>query len=151
VTTILDSVGASSDSAKLTTLLSSLEGKDLIEVLAAGKAKMAAMPAGGGGGGGGGGAAAAAAPAAGGAAAAPVKAEEPEEEEEEMGFDLFGAFPLPLCGGARPPPACGRRRPAVLGRWAHDTQWTDLPPPSRPRRRLSVLLECSRGREAPCR
>ena len=100
MTAILDSVGASSDSDKLTTLLGSLEGKDLIEVLAAGKAKMATMPSGGGGGGGG---AAAAAPAAGGAPAAAEAApvEEPEEEEEEMGFDLFGALIRPLCGRAR--------------------------------------------------
>merc|ERR1719337_614303 len=77
VTSILDSVGVEPDSEKLEKLIGSLEGKDLVEVLAAGKAKMAAMPSGGGGGGG-------AAPAAGEAAAAPAeKAPEPEEEEEE--------------------------------------------------------------------
>ena len=75
VNKILSSVGIEADSDKLGKLLSSLEGKDLVEVLAAGKAKMATMPSGGGGGGGGGG----------GAAAPPAE----EEEEEEMGFDLF--------------------------------------------------------------
>merc|ERR1719162_2373355 len=86
ITSILDSVGAEADTEKLSKLLSSLEGKDLVEVLAAGRAKMAAMPSGGGGGGGGGGAAAAAGAGAGAAApaAAAAKVEEPEEEEEEM-------------------------------------------------------------------
>ncbi|KAL1507981.1 hypothetical protein AB1Y20_007583 [Prymnesium parvum] len=92
-TSILESVGCEVDAAKLGALLSSLEGKDIVEVLAAGRAKMAAMPVGGGGGG----AVAAAAPAAaagGGAAAAPAAEKkkpepEPEEEEEDMGFDLF--------------------------------------------------------------
>ena len=89
---ILGSVGAEADDEKCAKLLSSLEGKDLVEVLAMGRAKMAAMPSGGGGGGGGGGAAAAPAAAAGGGAkpaAAAAKEPEPEEEEEDMGFDLF--------------------------------------------------------------
>merc|ERR1740124_1320800 len=89
VSAILDSVGAECDEAKCTKLLSALSGKDLVEVLAAGRAKMAAMPSGGGGGGGGA-APAAAAKGGGGAAAAPAAKEEaPEEEEEDMGFDLF--------------------------------------------------------------
>ena len=50
VNKILSSVGIEADSDKLGKLLSSLEGKDLVEVLAAGKAKMATMPSGGGGG-----------------------------------------------------------------------------------------------------
>ena len=98
VNAILASVGAESDSDKLTAFLGSLAGKDFTEVLAAGRAKMASMPSGGGGGGGGGGAAAAPAAAAGGggggAAAAEKKKEpEPEEEEEDMGFDLFVSSP----------------------------------------------------------
>ena len=88
VATILDSVGAECDEEKCTKLLSALAGKDLVEVLAAGRAKMAAMPSGGGGGGGGG-AAPAAAAAGGGGGAPAAKAPEPEEEEEDMGFDLF--------------------------------------------------------------
>jgi len=92
---VLSSVGGEVDSEKLPKLLSSLEGKDIVEVLAAGRAKMATMPAGGGGGGGGvavaaaGGAAAAPAGGAAPAAAAKAPEPEPEEEEEEMGFDLF--------------------------------------------------------------
>merc|ERR1719502_1010090 len=72
---ILGSVEAEVDDEKCSKLLSSLEGKDLVEVLAMGRAKMAAMPSGGGG---------AAAPAAGGGGArAAEKAKEPEPEEEE--------------------------------------------------------------------
>ena len=92
VSAILDSVGAECDEAKCTKLLTALQGKDLVEVLAAGRAKMAAMPSGGGGGGGGGGAAAAAPAAAaggGGGKAAKAPEPEPEEEAEDMGFDLF--------------------------------------------------------------
>merc|ERR1740124_943783 len=91
VSAILDSVGAECDEAKCTKLLDALKGKDLVEVLAAGRAKMAAMPSGGGGGGGGGAAAPAAAAKGGGGGgggkAAPEP--EPEEEAEDMGFDLF--------------------------------------------------------------
>jgi large subunit ribosomal protein LP2 len=69
-------------------LLSELEGKDVMEVIAAGREKLASVPAGGavmaaapGGGAAGGGGAAAEAP----------KAEEKveEEEDEDMGFSLF--------------------------------------------------------------
>jgi len=71
-TAILGSVGCEVDSEKLGALCASLEGKDIIEVLAAGRAKMSTMPAGGD------------APAA-----AKEPEPEPEEEEEDMGFDLF--------------------------------------------------------------
>jgi len=76
-TAILGSVGCEVDSEKLGALCASLEGKDIIEVLAAGRAKMSTMPAGG--------------AAAGGDAPAAAKEPEPEpeEEEEDMGFDLF--------------------------------------------------------------
>ena len=71
-------VGVSADSDKLKSLLAELKGKDIHEVICAGREKMAAVPAGAvavaGGGGGGGGAA---------EPAAEEKAEEPEEEEEE--------------------------------------------------------------------
>jgi len=80
ITGILDSVGASPDDEKLAKLLGSLDGKDVVEVLALGRSKMSVLGA-------------AAPAAAGGAApAAAAKKEpepEPEEEEEDMGFDLF--------------------------------------------------------------
>jgi large subunit ribosomal protein LP2 len=81
-------VGIESDAEMVSKLLSELEGKDVMEVIAAGREKLASVPAGG--------AVMAAAPgggaAAGGAAAAEApKAEEKveEEEEEDMGFSLF--------------------------------------------------------------
>lgn len=85
-------VGADGDDEKLDFLLSQLEGKDITEVIAAGREKFASVPSGGGvsvavsGGGGGG------APAA--AAAEPEakkeeKVEEKEESDEDMGFSLF--------------------------------------------------------------
>merc|ERR1719258_1007952 len=83
IAAILDSVGAECESDKCSKLLSALEGKDLVEVLAAGRAKMASLPAGGGGGGGGGGGAAAAASGGGGDAAPKEAAKAPEPEPEE--------------------------------------------------------------------
>ena len=89
ITGIISSVGADTDNDKLAKLLSALKGKDLVEVLAAGRAKMATMPAGGAA------VASSGAPAVGGGdASAPTeqpkaKEPEPEEEEEDMGFDLF--------------------------------------------------------------
>ena len=76
-------VGIEADAAQVKKLVSELEGKDLAEVIAAGRKNLqsvaAAAPAG------------AAAPAAGGAAApAAAAAPEPESEEEEMELDLFG-------------------------------------------------------------
>lgn len=62
-------------------------GKDLAEIIAAGKEKLKGFGGGGGGGGGGGAAAGGDAAAGGGAAAAAAAA--PEEEEEDMEFDLF--------------------------------------------------------------
>ncbi len=74
-------VGVEADKEKVNKLISELEGKDLQEVLKAGRAKLASVPAGG--------AVAAAAPAAGGAAAggaaaAPKKEEKKEPTEEEV-------------------------------------------------------------------
>ncbi|EFJ48359.1 hypothetical protein VOLCADRAFT_120883 [Volvox carteri f. nagariensis] len=78
---ILSSVGVEADADKVNKLISELEGKDLQEVLAAGRAKLASVPSGGA-------VAAAAAPAAGGAApaaaAAPKKEEKKEPSEEEV-------------------------------------------------------------------
>ncbi|CAM9273841.1 unnamed protein product [Phaeothamnion confervicola] len=88
VTKALAAVGIEADEARLTALMSELEGKDINEVIKAGSAKLASF------GGGGGGGAAPAAAAAGGAAAeaAPEKKVEEEEEEVDMagGMDMFG-------------------------------------------------------------
>uniref|UniRef100_A0A7R9UNP1 60S acidic ribosomal protein P2 n=1 Tax=Diacronema lutheri TaxID=2081491 RepID=A0A7R9UNP1_DIALT len=94
VTDILGSVGIEADSEKLDLLLGNLKGRDIVDVIAAGRTKMAAMPSGGGGGGAPVAAAAAAPSGGGGAGAGAAPAEkakepEPEEEEEASGFDLF--------------------------------------------------------------
>ncbi|OIT31444.1 PREDICTED: 60S acidic ribosomal protein P2A-like [Nicotiana attenuata] len=87
---ILSSVGAEADNEKIELLLSQVKGKDITELIAAGREMIASVPSGGGGvavaGGGGGG---------GGGAVAEEKVEEKkveekEESEEEFGFDLFG-------------------------------------------------------------
>lgn len=91
LTGILESVGAEVDNEKMELLLSQLNGKDITELIAAGREKFASVPCGGGGvavaaGG--------AAPAAGGAAPAAEskkeeKVEEKEESDDDMGFSLF--------------------------------------------------------------
>ncbi|KAJ8551981.1 hypothetical protein K7X08_028424 [Anisodus acutangulus] len=85
---ILSSVGAEADDDRIGLLLSQVEGKDITELIAAGREKLASVPSGGG-------AVAVAAPA-GGAAAAPAAAEKKEEKveekvesDEDMGFSLF--------------------------------------------------------------
>ncbi|XP_019265929.1 PREDICTED: 60S acidic ribosomal protein P2A-like [Nicotiana attenuata] len=86
---ILGSVGAEADDDRIELLLSQVEGKDITELIAAGREKLASVPAGGG-------AVAVAAPT-GGAAAAPAavekkeekKVEEKEESDDDMGFSLF--------------------------------------------------------------
>ena len=85
VKSILASVDAKVDDARLNEFLAEVEGKDVEELLESGSKLMATL-------GGGGGAAPAAAPAAdAGAAAAPAAAaaKEPSEEDEDMGFGLF--------------------------------------------------------------
>lgn len=85
-------VGAEADDERIEFLLSELEGKDITEVVARGRDKLASVPCGGGAA-----VAVAAAPGAGGAAAAPAaaeakkeeKVEEKEESDEDMGFSLF--------------------------------------------------------------
>ncbi|OWM68986.1 60S acidic ribosomal protein P2-like [Punica granatum] len=89
---ILGSVGAEADDDRIEMLLSEVKGKDITELIAAGREKLASVPAGGGVA-----VAAAAAPAASGGDAAPAaeskkeeKAKEPEsEEDEDMGLSLF--------------------------------------------------------------
>ncbi|BAT96096.1 60S acidic ribosomal protein [Vigna angularis] len=88
---ILGSVGAEADSDRIELFLSEIKGKDIVEVIAAGREKLASVPSGGGGA-----VAVAAAPGGGGAAAAPAaeakkeeKVEEKEESDDDMGFSLF--------------------------------------------------------------
>ncbi|BAS94277.1 Os05g0445500, partial [Oryza sativa Japonica Group] len=87
---ILESVGVEANDERLEFLLSELEGKDITEVIAAGREKFASVPSGGGGG------IAVAAPTAAGGGAAPAeeakkeeKVEEKEESDDDMGFSLF--------------------------------------------------------------
>ncbi|KAL8029638.1 hypothetical protein ABFX02_14G238100 [Erythranthe guttata] len=89
---ILASVGADADEDKLEILLSQVKGKDITELIASGREKLASVPAGGGGvavaapvGGGGG----AAAPAAAAESKNEEKVEEKEESDDDMGFSLF--------------------------------------------------------------
>ena len=88
---ILGSVGAEADDDRIELLLSQVKDKDITELIASGREKLASVPAGGG-------AVAVAAPTAGGGgAAAPAaeakkeeKVEEKEEEsDDDMGFSLF--------------------------------------------------------------
>jgi large subunit ribosomal protein LP2 len=74
-------VGAEADDERIEFLLSELKGKDILELIASGKEKIASVPSGGGGGGG----VVVAASAGAGGAAAPAAAakEEPKEEKKE--------------------------------------------------------------------
>uniref|UniRef100_A0A251SQ67 Uncharacterized protein n=1 Tax=Helianthus annuus TaxID=4232 RepID=A0A251SQ67_HELAN len=88
---ILGSVGADADDDKIELLLSEVKGKDITELIASGREKLASVPSGGGG--------VAVAAAAGGGGAAPAaaaaeskkeeKVEEKEESDDDMGFSLF--------------------------------------------------------------
>ncbi|KMT05521.1 hypothetical protein BVRB_7g176440 [Beta vulgaris subsp. vulgaris] len=86
---ILSSVGIEADEDRLKLFFNEVSGKDLAELIAAGREKLATVPSGGGG------VAAAAAPGAGGGAAAAAEApkeekvEEKEESDDDMGFSLF--------------------------------------------------------------
>lgn len=85
----VSSVGAEVDDERIEFLLSEVKGKDITELIASGREKLASVPSGGGV------AVAAAAPAAGGAAAPAAEAkkeekvEEKEESDDDMGFSLF--------------------------------------------------------------
>ncbi|CAH9102628.1 unnamed protein product [Cuscuta epithymum] len=88
---ILSSVCAEADDSRLELLLSQVEGKDITELIAAGREKLASVPSGGGGAV----AAVAAAPSSGGGAAPAAEEKKKEEKveedtDEEMCFDLFG-------------------------------------------------------------
>ena len=86
---ILSSVGIEADTACIKKVISELKGKNMEEVMAAGREKLASVPSGGGG------AVAAAGAAAGGDAKeekkeeAKKEEEEEEEEDDDMGFGLF--------------------------------------------------------------
>ncbi|KAI9486967.1 MAG: 60s acidic ribosomal protein-domain-containing protein [Benjaminiella poitrasii] len=84
VKSLMSSVGIEAEDERLTSLISSLEGKNVDELIAEGKEKMSSVPTGG----------AVAAAGASGAAATDAPAEEAKEEEKEesdddMGFGLF--------------------------------------------------------------
>ncbi|XP_034703068.1 60S acidic ribosomal protein P2-like [Vitis riparia] len=85
---ILGSVGAEADDDGIGLLLSEVKGKDITELIASGREKLASVPSGGG-------VAVAAVAASGGAAHAATepkkeeKVEEKEESDEDMGFSLF--------------------------------------------------------------
>ncbi|CEP63981.1 ribosomal protein P2 alpha LALA0_S09e06942g [Lachancea lanzarotensis] len=85
VKTVLESVGIEVEEDKVSSLLSSLEGKSVEELIAEGNQKLAAVPASSG----------AAAPAGGAAAGGADAAEEAapeeaaEESDDDMGFGLF--------------------------------------------------------------
>merc|ERR1712107_676227 len=82
IKSILSSVGIEADSKNLSVVISQLKGKNIFDVMAEGKTKLAEMPAGGVGGGSGG--------------AAPVEVKEekkPVEESEESDSDMaMGLF-----------------------------------------------------------
>merc|ERR1711973_502876 len=91
IKTILESVGVGYDEERAEIVVNQCQGKSIAELIEAGSAKMASMPAGGGGGG-------APAAASGGDAAASDAVEEKKEEKKEesesgsdddMGFGLF--------------------------------------------------------------
>ncbi|GFQ04087.1 60S acidic ribosomal protein p2 [Phtheirospermum japonicum] len=85
-------VGAETDEDRIELLLAQVKGKDITELIAAGREKLASVPAGGGSV-----AVAASATGGGGGAAAPAaaeskkeeKVEEKEESDDDMGFSLF--------------------------------------------------------------
>ncbi|CAL9247729.1 unnamed protein product [Arabidopsis halleri] len=89
---IIGAVGADVDGESIELLLKEVSGKDIAELIASGREKLASVPSGGGGavsaapssGGGGGGGAA---PAA--AEKKEAKKEEKEESDDDMGFSLF--------------------------------------------------------------
>lgn len=82
---ILGSVGADADDDKIELLLCEVKGKDITELIASGREKLASVPSGGGGGVAV--VAGAAAPAA--EAKKEEKVEEKEESDDDMGFSLF--------------------------------------------------------------
>lgn len=94
IKTILGSVGISAEDDKLEKVISELKGKDINEVIEAGKGKLAGIPSGGVAVGSGGAAAAGGGGGDSGEAAKEEekkeeKKEESEESDDDMGFGLF--------------------------------------------------------------
>ena len=89
VSAVITSVGAEVDADKLALLVKELEGKNVTEIIDAGKEKLSSVSIGGGGAAGAG---AAGASADAGASSAAAKEEEEEEEEADLGggMDMFG-------------------------------------------------------------
>jgi large subunit ribosomal protein LP2 len=86
LTTILTAAGIDADKEKIKTIIDSLKGKDINEIIAEGSAKLATV------GGGSGAASSGAAKSSGGKAAEVVEeapAEDAESEDDDMGFGLF--------------------------------------------------------------
>ncbi|KAL6312881.1 hypothetical protein AAG906_025737 [Vitis piasezkii] len=87
---VVQKVGAEADDDRIELLLAEVKGKDITELIASGREKLASVPSGGG-------AAVAVAAPGGGGAAAPAaaepkkeeKVEEKEESDDDMGFSLF--------------------------------------------------------------
>lgn len=73
---MLFTVGAEADGDRIELLLSQVKGKDITELIASGREKLASVPSGGG-------AVAVASPASGGGGAAPAAAEQKKEEKVE--------------------------------------------------------------------
>lgn len=90
---VLLAVGAEADSDRIELFLSEIKGKDIVEVIAAGREKLASVPSGGGGA-----VAVAAAPGGGGGAAAPAAEAKKEEkvEEKEESDDVSVLIPSPF-------------------------------------------------------
>ncbi|CAH8267406.1 unnamed protein product [Arabidopsis lyrata] len=85
---IIGAVGADVDGESIELLLKEVSGKDIAELIASGREKLASVPSGGGG------AVSAALSSGGGGAPAAVekkeaKKEEKEESDDDMGFSLF--------------------------------------------------------------
>jgi len=79
-------VGADGEDDKIELFLSEIKGKDIAEVIASGREKLASVPSGGGG------VAVAAAPASGGAAPAAAEAKKEEKVEEKEESDDVSSF-----------------------------------------------------------
>jgi len=91
IKSILDSVGIKGDDERIDLVIKELGGKDLDDLIKAGRSKLAAVPSGGGDGSGGGGASSSAASSGGGDSGAKTEEEKKEDVDEpvDMGFSLF--------------------------------------------------------------
>lgn len=83
---LLCTVGADAEDDRIESFLSEIKGKDIAEVIASGREKLASVPSGGGG------VTVAAAPASGGAAPAAAEAKKEEKVEEKEESDDVSSF-----------------------------------------------------------